>query len=492
MTGVPRGPFTGRIPPARRIGAARGALLARQALGVAFVALLAGALTLAVLQYRKVFTPVARVTLYTAQTGLQLDPGAEVKLRGVPVGEVRAVRSDGGRARIDLALDPALIDRIPADVTARLLPKTLFGERYVALVPPADNGPPAGVGTPGPLRSGPPRPGSPRTGPLGPGSLRPGAVIGQDRSRTGVELQRVLDEALPLLRSIRPDRLAAVLGALATALEGRGERLGADLDRLERVLGELNREMPTITEDVRRLTAVLDGYHDAWPDLADVLRDVSVTARTVADQRAQLAAFLAATTEAGDVTAGFLDRHGDQLIRLGRVSRPVLELLAAYAPEYPCLVRGLVALQPRVEEVFRDGRMHITLEVTRDNGKYQPGRDEPVYGGSGGPACHGLPDPPIPAPHVTVDDGYDHGGARPRPSKLPVGPPTGPGADGAPPAGAATAGPGAEMGYAGTPAERDLIRPIVGAATGELPVAVPDIAVLLWGPLLRGGVVHLP
>jgi phospholipid/cholesterol/gamma-HCH transport system substrate-binding protein len=46
------------------------------------------------------------------------------------------------------------------------------------------------------------------------------------------------------------------------------------------------------------------------------------------------------------------------------------------------------------------------------------------------------------------------------------------------------------MGYAGTPEEQALVKPLVGAATGTLPAEVPDIAVLLWGPLLRGAVVN--
>jgi phospholipid/cholesterol/gamma-HCH transport system substrate-binding protein len=46
------------------------------------------------------------------------------------------------------------------------------------------------------------------------------------------------------------------------------------------------------------------------------------------------------------------------------------------------------------------------------------------------------------------------------------------------------------MGSAGTEAEQNLIRPIVGAATGVPPVEVPDIAVILWGPLLRGALVN--
>jgi phospholipid/cholesterol/gamma-HCH transport system substrate-binding protein len=164
------------------------------------------------------------------------------------------------------------------------------------------------------------------------------------------------------------------------------------------------------------------------------------------------------------------------------VSRALLELLATYAPEYPCLLAGLQAGLPLAEEVFAGGRMHITLEITRDNGKYIAGRDEPVYGARNGPQCHGLPNPPVPAPETPINDGYDYGGSRPGPAPLPVGIP------GTAPAGGPGAGP--SMGSAGTAEEQDLIRPLIGAATGVPPVEVPDIAVILWGPMLRGAVVN--
>ncbi|SIM81864.1 MCE family protein [Micromonospora cremea] len=420
-------------------------------LGIVFIAVLTAALTASVLQYRKAFTSVTWVTLQAGRSGLQLSPGADVKVRGVVVGEVRSVGSEGAGATIRLALDPGTTPRIPADVSARLLPKTLFGERYVELVPPAG-------------ASGVP--------------IRGGAVITQDRSRTAVELERVLDEALPLLQAVRPDQLAATLGAIATALDGRGEQLGANVERLGAYLRQLNPAMPTIAEDVRKLAVVLDSYDAALPDLLALLRDVTVTARTVTDQRAQLAAFLADTTDTADATRGFLDRHGDQLIELGQVSRPVLELLATYAPEYPCLMSGLVALQPHVEKAFAGGRMHVTLEVTRDGGKYDKGRDEPVYGAHDGPQCRGLPQPKRPAPGVSIVDGYDHGDARPS-TPLPVGLAAAVPASGSP-----------AMGRAATGEERALVKPLVGAVTGILPAEVPDIAVLLWGPLLRGGVVN--
>jgi len=414
-------------------------VLRRRLLGLGFLALLAGLLTLSVLVYQKAFTPVTWVTLHTDRTGLQLNDGAEVKLRGVVVGEVREISADGEKASLRLALDPAMTGHIPANATARLLPKTLFGEKYIELVVPPD---------------------------AAPEPIRAGAVISQDRSEAAVELERVLDNALPLLQAIKPDKLAATLGALAYALEGRGERLGRDLATAEQVLATLNEQMPTLTEDVRQLARVLDVYDGAADDLLAILRDSTVTATTISDQRAQLAGFLADTTDLADTTRIFLDRYDDRLIQVGRVSRPVLELLAVYAPEYPCLLRGIVALQPRAEEVFATGRMHITLEITRNDGKYIAGRDDPVYGARNGPNCRGLPDPPVPVEVEAINDGYDYHASRGPLGVVPM------------------------MGYAGTAEERALVKPLVAAATGTPVSEVPDIAVLLWGPLLRGNVVN--
>lgn len=394
-------------------------------LGAGFALLLAGLLGLSVLAYLKAFTPVAWVTLRTGHTGMQLSPGADVKLRGVLIGDVRTVTADGADATLRLAIDPDQLGSVPADVTARLLPKTLFGERYVELVP--------GTATE---------------------SLRDGAEIGPDRSSSAVELERVLDQALPLLQAIQPDKLAATLGALAYALEGRGEMLGRDLSTADGYLTALNQQMPTIAADVRRLVTVLDTYDGALSDLLEVLRNTTVTMRTVSDQRDELARFLADTTDLANTTGSFLDRYDDRIIQLGRVSRPVLELLAAYAPEYPCLLHGLVALQPRVEKVFSTGRMHITLETTLDNGKYTKG-DEPVYGAHTGPDCRGLPSPRVPAPQVRVNDGY------------------------------------AGMGAAGTAQEKAAVKPILAAASGTAPEDVSDLAVLLWGPMMRGTVVSV-
>jgi phospholipid/cholesterol/gamma-HCH transport system substrate-binding protein len=409
----------------------------RRLLGFGFVLLLLGAVMLSVLTYQKAFTPVTWVTLRADHTGLQLNEGADVKLRGVIVGEVRTISTDGRQATLRLALDPKLAAIIPSNVSARMLPKTLFGERYVALeVPPAASADP----------------------------LRDGSVINQDTSSAAIELSRVLDDTLPLLRAIQPEKLAATLGAVATALEGRGDQLGQDLVGLGGYLAALNQQMPAIQADVTELAHVLSTYDGALPDLMEILRNVTVTATTVSEQRDQLAAFLADTADLADSTRMFLDRYGGRLIQLGQVSAPVLELLASYAPEYPCLLQGLVTLQPRADQVFAGGQMHITIEVTRDNGGYVSGRDTPVYGAHNGPECRGLPNPKTPTPETPINDGYG-GGARP--GFAPV-----------------------SMGYAGTAEEQALVRPIVGAATGVPTSQVSDLATVLWGSLLRGAVVN--
>jgi len=404
-------------------------------LGLGFVVVVVTLLVLSVLAYRKAFTPVVRVTLEADHTGLQLNEGADVKLRGVVVGEVRQIAADGEQARLQLALDPATVAFVPSNVEARLLPRTLFGEKYVDLVVPADASP---------------RP------------IAGGAIIEQDRSQTGVELERVINETLPLLQAIRPEALAATLSTLAYALDGRGTQLGADIDTATDLLTKLNMQMPTIAADVQKLATVVNTYDGAADDILAILRNITVTMDTVVDQRTQLAAFLTDTTEFADTATDFLRRNGDQIIRLGQVSRPVLDLLAAYAPEYPCLLDGAVALEPGAEKVFATGEMHITLEIVKDQGKYVAGRDDPEYAAHDGPNCRGLPSPTVPFPATSVNDGY--------------------GGDGTP----------VSMGIAGTAEEQDVVKPIVAEATGVRVDQVPDIAVLLWGPLLRGTAVSVP
>ncbi|WP_432075897.1 MCE family protein [Streptomyces wuyuanensis] len=403
--------------------------------GIVFIAVLALLLSLSVAVYQKVFTPVVRVTLEADTLGNQLEPQADVKLRGLLVGEVRGVRADGEKATLDLALAPEHVSRIPSDVRARLLPKTLFGEKYVDLAAPA-----------------------------GPASrpIRAGDVITQDRTTVGIEVQQLMNDLLPLLRTVRPAELNATLSAFSTALEGRGDRIGANLTRVEGYLRRLNPHLPSLKEDISRFADVAEVYGDAAPDLMRILRNTLTTSRTVVEKQEQLAAMFTATAGVAGTADGFLDDNEDRLITLGRVSRPTLALFARYSPEYPCLLDGLVRQEAASEQTFRGGKMRITLEFVRPRPGYRPG-EEPRWGERSGPDCHGMPRPQVPAPDVKLDDGTARvtpGGAAGRPVSATE----------------------AEQRAVGS-----LVAPVMGVPADE----VPAVATLLFGPMARGTAVSV-
>jgi len=116
---------------------------------------------------------------------------------------------------------------IPADVTARLLPKTLFGEKFVSLVPP-ENATDAGKAR-----------------------IAAGDVIPEDRSQSAREVEQVLNDLLPLLQAVKPQQLATTLGALSQSLSGRGAELGRTLVQLNSLLDGLNPSIPDLQAESR-------------------------------------------------------------------------------------------------------------------------------------------------------------------------------------------------------------------------------------------------
>jgi len=408
--------------------------------GLAFLGVLVLLAGLAVAQYAGAFRVGVPVTLKVDRVGTQLDPKADVKVRGLVVGSVTAISTDGDGATVQLSLDPKLVDQIPADVTARLLPKTLFGQKFVSLVPPA---------VPGPRR------------------IAAGAVIGEDRSRSAQEVERVLDDLLPLLQAVRPQDLATTLGALSQGLQGRGTQLGQTLVGLNALVEGVNPALPDLKADITEVADFSEHLSDSAPALLDALADLTVTSRTIVDERDGFRALFGSVTSASDDLRGFLDANGDNLIGLAAASRPTLATLARYSPEFPCLFGQLADLIPRIDAAFGKGTaepgLHVTLEVVANRGKYVPG-EEPQYADDRGPACY----PVLPL--------------------APQYPPGGPIQDGSNPTGAPVGLiPSAyDMGVPNSPGERRVVAELVALHDGSAPAAVPAWSSMLVGPLYRG------
>ena len=422
-----------------------------KALGILFICLLLAGVWLTYGVFTQKFTHFDEVTLDAPAIGLQMPDRADVKIRGVIVGQVLGFSATGGGARIRLGIFPGQLHTIPRNVTGAIVPKTLFGEKYVSLVVPGDPSPE---------------------------HLQVGQTI--THTEIPVEVQKVLADLYPLLRTVQPADLNLTLNAISTALEGRGQALGRDLVTVDHYLKRINPQIPQIVDDLRLTTSVSDTYSDVMPEVAQILRNTIRTTGTLEDRHQQLQALFTDVSSFSDTAHDFLSTNGDNIIRLGEVSRPQARMLARYAPEYPCLLGGLVNVGRRDAEAFRGFTLHIVLEALPHQPRGYTPADSPVYADSRAPSCLHLPNPPWtqsnPVRHQpNFNDGIDS--------------PTGKGTDRvAPPyGGSLTAG----SGYAGGPAEAGLLKSLLGPSLGEPSQDVPDLGVLLVAPMARGAKVSL-
>lgn len=412
----------------------------RRMIGAAFLAILSLLVWLSIAIYQKQFTNVATVTLKTGSVGNEMHLYADVKLRGVVIGEVRTIDADGQGAKLTLAIQPGQIHRLPANVTAQMLPTTLFGQRYVALVPPAN---PA------------------------PQPLAAGMTITEDRTSSAVELQQVLDNTLPLLTAVQPEKLSATLTAFAQALQGRGTELGTTLVQFDDYLKKTNPTLPQLNSDIHQLVTLAQNYAQAAPDIVQALTDFSVTSRTMVDQRSNLGdLYRQVTTDSQDIAA-FLRNNEHNIIRLNADSRPSLQILGRYAPEFPCTLQMLAGFVPAIDHALGKGTnqhgLHVTVTVVPSLGKYLPGQDRPVFNAPDiGPHCYSVPFSGAFNDRLLGKTAAD-----------------------SPPVSQAG------LGLPNSPGENNLVNEVVAASTGHSPGSLPDWSSVLLGGFYRGAEVTL-
>ena len=103
----------------------------------------------------------------------------------------------------------------------------------------------------------------------------------------------------------------------------------------------------------------------------------------------------------------------------------------------------------------------MSLEFLPPKAAYRYPNDLPEFADTRGPQCYGLPNPPLSLPKVRYDDGTgaDTGQVQSSPDKA--------------------------------PGVRTPLAPLLGPILGVPENQVPDIAGLLYGPLLNGSRVNL-
>lgn len=276
---------------------------------IAGTAMLLAVIGLAALGFEYRFMKPAGATdfvLRVAEAGIGMQPGTDVKVRGVTVGRVIDVRlDDDGLPTVTTRLDPGV--QVPtADLEVTVTPKTFFGEKQVVLDYPLE---------------------AYGQGPF----IEEGQVIEAMSGLT--EVEDVLQVLQPLLDGIDENDLATLFDATA-ALEGEGETIARNLE----VNAELARFGSSISDDAlrnARLMTSLANQLATGADEFDRLNRSLPPAIAILSERADeidtnleaLSSFALTTAQwidveegrwdrllsTGDVVGAFLERNVDSI-----------------------------------------------------------------------------------------------------------------------------------------------------------------------------------
>lgn len=401
-------------------------------LGLVFIVLAFLALGGLVAKFKQKFDTTPTLTLFVPTAGSQLNADADVKVRGLIVGRVKAQHVVGNTVKLTLAIPRSDMSLIPTNIQARLLPKTLFGEKYVELIiptsPSADH-------------------------------LKPGDVISVDRSQEALELEKVLADFTYVLRELEPVKVNTFLNNLSGALANRGNDLGKALTQFDAYAKAVEPNITTIQADLKGLADFAGSLDTNSQDLLEIAKNSATTGATINAKQDDLLRFLTGTADFADTGTRVFNADGSRFIEIAKNSRPTLEAAASLRSNIPAGVKNLNQVlfdlaDPKKGALTQGPFLNVRLYPQSSQGKYT-NADCPRYPGASGPNC---PKTAAPAPAAA-------NATNPSQVKLPA----------------------AIDAVSDTQSLHNLLGPLLGVA----PDKVPGIADLLLGGLLRGSAVSL-
>lgn len=331
--------------------------------GLVYVGVLAAIVATLVLMGTGAFDRTFRVTTQVPSVGAGLPVGSDVKLRGLRVGRVSDVTISRGSTSVTIDLDPELARSVPASVESRVLTANIFGFPFVELVP-----------------KGPETP-----------TLREHAVIKADTSAEAVELAHLYEAAYDVLIAIEPAKLNGALTAIASAVDGNGDKMGALIQQSAAYLSRLTPHTEQFEQNLVVLARILRRTEVAAPDLLDAIDNTARLAEVLVTHLAQLATLLSVGVRATETASDLIDDGIPRFINLVRVSAPVFEALG----RRPDSARASLIALGKVAENFvvsydASGGITVRAFATATPFPTYSAADCPRYGSLAGPNCSGV------------------------------------------------------------------------------------------------------
>ncbi len=315
------------------------------------------------------------MTVISDRAGLVMNADAKVKLNGAQVGKVASIDSlPDGQAALHLAIDPKMLDVIPANVGADITSSTVFGSKFVELVPPAD----------------------PSAQPL-----RADQVI--QGNHVTVEINTVFQQLVSVLSQIEPAKLNQTLGAIAKGFNGRGDKFGQSLVDLDAALTTLNPSLDTLNHEIAIAPTVFGAYSDAAPDLLKTVTNATKISDTIVDQNNNLDALLVSAIGLADVGTEVLSTNRQPLTDVLHLLVPTTDLLNQYNRALTCGVGALVPLATGPGAALPGATLLQSFFLGRERYRYPS--NLPKVAAKGGPQCTDLPKVPFEtSPPFVVSD----------------------------------------------------------------------------------------
>lgn len=346
-------------------------------MGLLGVAALVAVIVLAATLFRGGFTASVPVTVLSGRAGLVMNPDAKVMLHDVQVGRVSAVedRADG-TAAIHLAIDPERLSAIPADAGVDITSATVFGAKAIHFIVP-ENASDAG--------------------------LQPGQVIAADHVM--LEINTLFEQLVSVLSAIQPDKLNETLGAISSAMNGRGDQIGESLRDLNSFLTQVNPHIDALNRDLAAAPVAVRAYADAGPDLMSIIDSSVQIGRTVVDRRDDLDRVLISAIGLARTGDEVLAQNGQPLAEVLRLMVPTTTLADNYKAGLTCGLGG-------VRNMANNAPLNVPgVEVMAGflwgQDRYRYPNDLPKVAAKGGPQCTDLPTVPYgkTPPYVVTDSG---------------------------------------------------------------------------------------
>ncbi|GAA2775428.1 MlaD family protein [Saccharopolyspora taberi] len=249
---------------------------------------------------------------FTDVTGL--NEGDDVRIAGVPAGQVRSIRIvDRRLAEVEFALHDRRL--LPASVTGTVKYRNLIGQRYLAL----DRG------------SGPP------------GEMLPeGSTIPVERTRPALNLTVLFNGFKPLFQALSPKDVNELSQAIIEVLQGEGGTVEGLLGRIASLTSTIAERDRVIGEVVANLNTVLGAVNSRGEQLSGVLAQTQQLVTGLAGDRRPIGEAMAGIAELTGATAGLLaEGRGplrDDIAGLGVLSRNLgdhEELVRRFAENLP-------------------------------------------------------------------------------------------------------------------------------------------------------------